>query len=182
MSLSNHQLFQMINASHGAADGWAWLALLLAYGSAWLVPAFFLLQWRRVDGAGRRELIAVAAAACAAWLACELCGAWWPQPRPLALHMGVQLNPWPLKGAGLPSGEVAVLFAMGLAALSTRQWALFGFPLLTLALLAGWSLVYTGEHFPYDVAAAVPVAVASAALVGVVARGARRRQRGWPRI
>lgn len=182
MSLSNHQLFEMINASPGTSEAWAWLALVLAYGSVWLVPGVFWLLWQRSGESRCRELIVVAAAAAAALAACELCSAWWPQSRPLALHMGAQLSPWPLKDPGLPSGEVAALMAMGLSTFATRQLAVFGFPLLTLALLAGFSLVYTGEHFPYDVAAAVPVAVVCAAVVCAFARVGRHRQREWPRI
>ena len=182
MSLSNHQLFEMINASPGTSDAWAWLALVLAYGSVWLVPGVFWLLWRRADGAGRHELLVVAAAAVAALVVCELCSAWWPHSRPVALHMGFQLSPWPLKDPGLPSGEVAALIAMGLSTFATRQLAVFGFPLLTLALLAGGSLVFTGEHFPYDVAAAVPVAMLCAVVVCAFERVGGYRQRGWPRI
>lgn len=46
MSLSNHQLFEMINASPAAVDGWAWMSLSLSrlaglpwVGSVWTLPA-----------------------------------------------------------------------------------------------------------------------------------------------
>lgn len=164
MSLSNHRLFEMINASAGTADAWAWLGLSLAYGAIWLVGALFFLLWRRTDAARRQDIVVVAVAAASALMLSQLCCCLWFQPRPLDLHMGIQLNPSPMRGGGMLSDEVAVLLAMGLSSLATRQLAIFGFPLLTLALLVGWSLVYTGEHFPYDVVASLPVAVVCAVL------------------
>lgn len=159
MSLSNHQLFEMINASPATGDGWAWVGLSLAYGTVWLVGALLLVLWRLSGASGRKDLVMVATAAGTALLLSHLWGLMWPQPRPAALHMGVQLSPWPLSGAAMPSDEVAVLLAMGLSALAARQLDILGFPLLTLALVVGWSLVYTGEHFPCDVLASLPVAI-----------------------
>lgn len=160
MSLSNHQLFEMINASPATGDGWAWMGLSLSYGSVWLVGVLLLVLWRLSAEPGRADLVMVATAAGSALLVSQLWGLLWPQPRPAALHMGVQLSPWPLIGAAMPSDEVAVLLAMGLSAFATRQLELLGFPLLTLGLVVGWSLVYIGEHFPYDVLASLPVAIA----------------------
>ena len=181
MSLSNYQLFEMMNASPGTTGAGVWVGLVLAYGSIGLVSALFLFLWRELDGPGRRELGFAVTAACIALVACEVFGFWWPQPRPVALHMGVQLSPFPMRDSGFPSGEIAALVTLGLSAFATQQLAVLGFPLLTLALLAGWSLVYTGEHFPFDVVGALPVAIGCAVVAAVISR-ARRPHRGWPRI
>ena len=164
MSLSNYNLFDMINASPGRDGAWSWIGLLLAYGTVWLAIVGLLLLWHHADGVRRHDVILVCFAAVSALVASEMIALLCPQPRPVALHMGVQLNPFPMRGASLPSDETAVLLAMGLAAFGTRALAIFGFPLLTLGLLTAWSLVYTGEHFPYDVAASLPVAAVCAAL------------------
>ena len=99
----------------------------------------------------------------------QIVGLLWPQPRPFALHLGNQYLPH-ANDPGLPSDHVTVIWTLGLAALATRRFDTLGLPLLAMGLLVGWSRVYLGVHFPFDVLAALPVG-----LVGVVLARAMRR-------
>ena len=45
---------------------------------------------------------------------------------------------------------------------------MWGFPLLAVGLVVGWSRIYLGVHFPMDIAAALPVAWAGTMAAGVL--------------
>ena len=53
-----------------------------------------------------------------------------------------------------------MFWSVALAALASRKFALWSFPMLALGLVVGWSRVYLGVHFPFDILAALPVALA----------------------
>jgi undecaprenyl-diphosphatase len=85
------------------------------------------------------------------------------------LHLGTQHLAHD-NDPGLPSDHVTVLWSLALATLASRRFAAWGFPLLAIGLAVGWSRVYLGVHFPFDVIAALPVA-----FVGVLLAHAARR-------
>jgi undecaprenyl-diphosphatase len=45
---------------------------------------------------------------------------------------------------------------------------LWGFPLLAVGLVVGWSRIYLGVHSPLDIAAALPVAWAGTMVAGAL--------------
>jgi len=53
----------------------------------------------------------------------------------------------------------------GTLMLMARNWAACGIPLLVVALLATWGRVYSGIHFPVDIAGSLVVGLASAGLM-----------------
>ena len=88
----------------------------------------------------------------------------WPQPRPLALHLGTQLLVH-ANGPGPPSDHVTVFWALAPSALATRRYAVWGFPLFAAGLAVGWGCVFLGVHFSCDAVAAMPVALTGALAV-----------------
>jgi undecaprenyl-diphosphatase len=168
VTLTNLHLFELMNAGpelHGAR---LWVALALAQYSIGLVPLGWLLAWLRADLPARADLLQMAVASVLALMLAELVAHVWPQPRPLALHVGTHFLPTG-SDAGLPSDVVTVFWCLALAALFSRRYAPAGFPLLSLGLAAGWSRIYLGANFPLDVLAALP-----AAALGVAAAWALR--------
>ena len=168
--MNNLHLFELINASPGLGPGRLWLAIALAKWFIILVPIGMALAWVRGDSVARRELLEMLLATAVALAAAQIITHAWPQPRPFALHLGTQYiahGPDP----SLPSDHVTVLWSLALAALSTRRFAVWCFPLLAAGLAVGWSRVFLGVHFPFDVLAALPVAAVGA----LVARALRHR-------
>jgi undecaprenyl-diphosphatase len=166
--MNNLHLFQLINAPPGIDPVRLALAVVLAEWLIYLVPLVLAVAWVRGDRGVRADLLQLGLAVALALGLAQVVAHLWPQARPLALHVGTQYlshSPDP----GLPSDHVTLLWTLALASLRTRRFALWGFPLLALGLLVGWSRVYLGVHFPFDVLAALPVAWAGAVAAGALA-------------
>jgi undecaprenyl-diphosphatase len=165
--MSNLHLFQLINAPPGLGPLPLWLATLVASWLILLVPVGMAAAWLRGDQTARIELLQMLLAVALALALAQVIAMRWPQPRPFALHLGTQYlahSPDP----GLPSDHVTVFWSLALASLRSRRFALWGFPLLAVGLLVGWSRVFLGVHFPLDVLAALPVAWAATMLAGAL--------------
>ncbi len=168
-AMGNHHLFDLINAAAAPPAWQLGLALLLA---KWLiagVPIGMLIAWGTAGSASRRELLDLLLAVALALAVGQAVHRLWPQARPFALHQGLQLLAH-RNDPGLPSDHVTVFWALACAALATRRYAAWGFALFATGLAVGWSRVFLGVQFPYDVLAALPVAVA-----GTLASRALRR-------
>lgn len=170
--MDNVHLFELLNAGPGLGPFQLGLALLLAKWLIVVVPMGLVVAWRRADPMARRDLLELLLAVLIALAAAQLVAHVWPQPRPSALHLGTQYLDH-AADPGLPSDHVTVFWSLALSSFATRRFAVCGFPLLALGLLVGWSRVFLGVHFPYDVAAALPVA-----LVGALAARALRGPAG----
>lgn len=161
--MNNLQLFELINAAPGLGRVPLALAIGLATWVIYLVPLTMTIAWVRGDDAARRELLQLLLAVAIALCVSRAVSSLWPHPRPFALHYGMQYlahadNP------GLPSHHVTVFWSLALAALGTRRFSMWALPLLAVGLLVGWSRVFLGIHFPFDVLAALPVGLAGAAI------------------
>lgn len=170
--MTNLHLFELINASPGIAPLRLALATAAARWLIYVVAAVLALGWMRGDRAARRELLRMSVAVLMAWAIAQLIAHAWPQPRPFALHLGTQYLAH-ANDPGLPSDHATVLWSLAFSALGTRRFAVWCFPLLALGLVVGLSRVYLGAHFPFDIAAALPVAIAGALLERALRRPLR---------
>lgn len=168
--MSNHHLFELINAAPHPEAWQLGLAIGLAQWLIYVVPAGLAWAWLRGAPDARLELLEMLLSALLALGLAQVVVHVWPQPRPFALHLGTQLIPH-ADDPGLPSDHVTVFWSLGLSALMTTRLAVWGFPLLAAGMAAGWARVFLGVHFPYDILAALPVA-ASGALIARVLRPA----------
>lgn len=159
--MGNLHLFELINAAPKPEPWQLAMALALAQWLIYLLPAGLAVAWIRADAVSRRELIELLLAVLLALGLAQVVTHLWPQPRPFALHLGTQLMEH-ANDPGLPSDHVTVFWALAWAALGTRRCAVWSFPLFAAGLAAGWSRVFLGVHFPYDIVSAMPVALAGA--------------------
>jgi undecaprenyl-diphosphatase len=169
MVMDNRHLFELINASPGMGHLHLVLATALAEWVIYLVPLVMTVAWVRGDHASRRELLEMLLSALMALTVAQVVTHVWPQPRPFQLHLGTQYLQHGTD-PGMPSDHVTVFWSLAFAALLSRQREAWGFPLLAIGLAVGWSRVYLGVHFPYDVLGALPVALAGVALAHAAGR------------
>lgn len=158
--MDNLHLFELINAAPGLGPIRLGLAMLLAQWVIYLIPLLMVTAWVRGDHQVRRELVQMLTALLIAVALAQIVRVVWPQPRPFTLHLGTQYLAHG-NDPGLPSGHATVIWTLALAALHTQRIAVCGFPLLAAGLAVGWSRIYLGVHFPLDIAAALPVALAA---------------------
>ena len=167
--MDNLHLFHLINAAPGL-EGWRlFAATAVAEWLIYLVPLVMTFAWFRGNTAARIELLRILLATLIALGVAQVVSHFWPQSRPFALHLGTQYLGHAID-PGLPSDHVTVFWSLALASLSTRRFAVWGFPLLSVGLLVGWARVYLGVHFPFDIVGALPVALAGAAAAYGLAR------------
>lgn len=156
--MNNINLFTLINAPPSLGSGRLWLAIMLAQWLIFLLPVGMAFAWVLGDHLARRELLVMLLATALALFAAHVIALVWPQPRPITLNKGAQyINSW--EAPGLPSEHVTVFWSLALAALSTQRFAVWSFPLLAAGLAVGWSRVFFGLHFPFDILGALPVAI-----------------------
>ncbi|HEV7949622.1 MAG TPA: undecaprenyl-diphosphatase [Glaciihabitans sp.] len=170
--MSDVHLFQLLNAGPGLPDWQLWVATAIAQWLICVAPLGLLASWLRADRPGREQLVEMVLAVCFALLVAQLVTHWWPHPRPFMVHLGTQYLQHD-SDPGMPSDHVTVLWSLAISALWTRRYGVWGFPLLAAGLVVGWSRVMLGVHFPYDILAALPVAV-------IGALGARVMRRSLP--
>lgn len=183
--MDNLHLFELINAPAAVHPARLLLALLAARWIVWLLPIGLALAWLRGSHTTRLDLLHMACAALCAVLLAEAVRHLWPHPRPSALRLGTQYLAH-AGDSGLPSDQVTVTWALALAALWTRRLSVWCFPLLAGGLVLGLARVYVGVNFPFDVLAALPVALGGALaawglrrpLAPLASRAARSYDRG----
>lgn len=167
--MGNILLFERINASAATPHWQIAVALAVAQWVIWLVPIGLAVAWVRGDGVTRATLLEMVLAVFIALGIGQVIGHIWPEPRPFMLHLGAQFlahDPDP----GMPSDHVTVFWSLACAALAARRFRGWAAPLFALGLLVGWTRVFLGVHFPFDVLGALPVAAAGA----VISRAMRR--------
>jgi undecaprenyl-diphosphatase len=160
-SMDNLHLFELINAGPGLEPVRLTLAVGLAQWLIYLMPLIIGIAWVRGDHVMRTDLLQLLLAVAVALAVAQFVAHVWPQPRPFMLHVGTQYLGHS-NDPGLPSDHVTVFWSLALSALATRRLAVWCFPLLAIGLLVGWSRVLLGVHFPYDILAALPVALVGA--------------------
>jgi membrane-associated phospholipid phosphatase len=129
--------------------------------------------------ARNRSILPVAAGAAAAslaWALAHAAKAIAARPRPYEVMADAVLRQQPAHGTSFPSSHTAVTLAVAIALVPflARPLAAAG---IAYAVLAGWSRVYLGVHYPLDVLAGAGLGMAAGGVI-VLALGTLLRRTG----
>jgi undecaprenyl-diphosphatase len=178
MHAFNLRLFELINAGDHVGLPMLLATRVVAQWLILLVPVIWLVLWFGADERDRLDLLHVLLSAMLALGIAQLVGFAFPSPRPFALHLGHQYLPH-VNDPGLPSDHATLLWSLAFGALGTARASWLVFPFLAVGLVVGWARVYLGVHFPFDIAAALPVAAMGAGLAWAMRSSVRRHARPW---
>ncbi|CAN5754427.1 hypothetical protein BH11PSE13_BH11PSE13_06120 [soil metagenome] len=160
MTLDNLTVFELMSAGSRASAVTLALASVLARLAAWSLPLATAIAWVRGNRRLRVDLMCVSLSVAIAYAMVLVI-------RTSVCVPGLASTSWTAfsgcwMGPGSPNAQVVVWWSVALALVPFGRLAWLTFPLLTVGLGAGWSLVYLGQAFPLDVLSAFPAAVAGA--------------------
>jgi membrane-associated phospholipid phosphatase len=119
-------------------------------------------------------VVAGGAAAGVAWLLAHVAKAIADRSRPYQVAADAVLRQQPAHGTSFPSSHTAVTLAVAIALVPflARPLAAAG---IGYAVLAGWSRVYLGVHYPLDILGGAGIGMAAAAVILLALRTLLRR-------
>ncbi len=157
----NVQIFQWIHAGAGGRPVVDGFAVFFAEGGPYLLAGFFVVLWFFVSENKKSALLEATQAAAIGLAVNQLIGLFYFHPRPYMIGLAT-----PLFSHGpetsFPSDHATLMFVAAFYMLMARRWAACGIPILTVATLTAWGRVYSGIHFPFDMAGSLVIGLASA--------------------
>lgn len=159
----DRSLLGLVVAPPDLSGGAALFSFALAEWAIFVVPATLVLLWVLGDMQDRRAAVGACLSAVVALILASAISALYIHPRPFMdglarnyLHHAAD--------SSFPSDHATVLFALAWSLLFAsptwlkRLWL----ALLLLACAVGWSRIYLGAHYPFDIAGAALLGLATA--------------------
>lgn len=160
----NIEIFKWIHAGAGTRPVVDGMAVFFGEGGPYFLAVLFAVLWFFVDENKKTVLLEATEAAVVGLLVNQLIGLLYFHPRPYMIGLFT-----PLFAHGpetsFPSDHATLMFAAAFYLLFARRWAACGIPLLAVTLLTAWGRVYSGVHFPFDMAGSLAVGVISVGLM-----------------
>lgn len=159
----NRSLLGLVVAPTDLSVGAFLFAFALAKWAIFVIPATLTLLWIFGDTQDRRAAFGAGLAACIALAFAGAISSFYFHPRPFMdgvarnyLHHAVD--------SSFPSDHATVLFSIAWSLLfDPRRWTKrLGGALLVLSCAVGWSRIYLGAHYPFDIAGAALLGLATA--------------------
>lgn len=160
----NVKIFQWIHAGAGTRPVMDNCVVFLAEGGPYLLMALFVILWFFVDKYNKITLLEATQAMIIGLIVNQLIGLLYFHPRPYMVGLCTPLFPHGPE-TSFPSDHATLMFAAAFYLLMARGWTTCGIPLLVVAVLTAWGRVYSGIHFPFDMAGSLIVGLASVGLM-----------------
>jgi len=162
----NQSLFLMINAGEHPAPWMLWLATAIAQWLIYPILPLIAVLWFWGNRADREAALSSSLTLTLA-IACNIViGMIWMHPRPFMIELGHTFM-YHKAETSFPSDHAAVFFSVGLALLRTHLRKT-GAVIVLLGVAVGWSRVYLGVHFPFDIIGALLVSIVASWIVSRV--------------
>jgi len=160
----NVQIFQWIHSRAGARPVVDSIAVFFAEGGPYLLAVLFAILWFYGGKNKKTALQEATQAAIIGLVINQLIGLFYFHPRPYMIGLCTPLFPHGLE-TSFPSDHATLMFAAVFYLFMDRSWAACSVPLLAVTILTAWGRVYSGIHFPFDMAGSMVVGLASAGLM-----------------
>ncbi|MBW2130339.1 MAG: undecaprenyl-diphosphatase [Deltaproteobacteria bacterium] len=158
------EIFQWLHSGAGhrpIVDG---LAVFFAETGPYLMLALFVALWFFVSKEKKNALLEATEAAVVGLIMNQLVGLFYFHPRPYMIGLCTPLLPHGPE-TSFPSDHATLLFAATFYLLMGRRWVNCGVTVLVIACLTAWGRVYSGIHFPFDMAGSLVVGLISTGLI-----------------
>lgn len=156
----NLALFRWINAGAGLHGYPLGLAVITAEVLIYLMPASLVALWLTGANANRQAAVRACLAVVAALLVNQLIAALIYHPRPFELGIGHTYLAHAVESS-FPSDHGTVMFTAGCVLLTSATVIArrFGVLLLVTGACVAWSRIFLGVHYPFDMIAALCMAL-----------------------
>jgi len=165
----NVQIFHWIHAGAGMRPVMDGFAVIFGEGGPYFLVVLFAVFWFFVSQKKKTVLLEATWAAIVGLLVNQLIGLFYFHPRPYMVGLCTPLFPHSPE-TSFPSDHATLMFAAAFYLLLGRCWAGCGIPLLTVSVLTAWGRVYSGIHFPADIAGSLAVGLMSVGLTRLLAK------------
>jgi len=157
----NIEIFRWIHSGAGTHPVMDALAVFFGEGGPYFMAIPFAVLWFLVDGNRKTALLEATEAATIGLTVNQLIGLFYFHPRPYMIGLATPLFSHGPENS-FPSDHATLMFAAAFYMLMAGRWAACGIPILTVGTLTAWGRVYSGIHFPFDMAGSLVIGLASA--------------------
>ena len=144
------------------------MAVFFAEGGPFLVAVLLVVLWFVAGKGNRLPLVEAIWAAIFGLGINQLIGLFYFHPRPFMIGLCVPLFPHGPENS-FPSDHATLMFAVAIYLFLARRWIVSGILLVVVAILTAWGRLYSGIHFPLDMAGSIGVGFMSVGLTDLVA-------------
>jgi undecaprenyl-diphosphatase len=147
--MNNIYIFDIINGLAGKSPLLNQIMVFSAKYIVAIIPLIIIALWLLREKESKMVAVFITLSVGIALLLGYLTKNFYYHPRPFAMGIGLDLVP-DFPTSSFPSNHTTSMFALSFALLFVKRykWAIISFP---LALLVGFSRIFIGVHFPFDI-------------------------------
>ncbi|MTK64636.1 MAG: undecaprenyl-diphosphatase [Methanobacterium sp.] len=160
----NFALFHLINQYAGMSPAFDTLIVVLAKYMPLLVVVGMIVLWIFKDRKARDILLYGFYAAIIGLLINYLIGFVYYHPRPFVIPTGTLLFSYPADSS-FPSDHSTIIFSMAIMLMYFKETRVAGLIFLVMGIIGGTARVFSGVHFPLDIAGSLLVSVISVFII-----------------